>query len=239
MFGLVFMPNGRQTVGRVASVMAAVQVYMARSGSTYAGRRDPGRGPRNAPPGGGRGCRGFIGRRRVTIAPGHPRLHRDRGQNRRRCYEGRPLRPDLIRSGSRHWRACSRDRDLGNIRRDRSPKKVRRGYRVNAFKGGTRGMLRGLARLLREQAAACLLHTAKSSQILIANFALALGQLEQEKSFSAVALDLSSTNLDDLDAEAVASVRERACGAGSLASRRPAISLQSCASKSPSQAHSR
>ena len=37
MFGLVFMPNGRQTVGRVASVMAAVQVYMARSGSTYAG----------------------------------------------------------------------------------------------------------------------------------------------------------------------------------------------------------
>lgn len=43
----------------------------------------------------------------------------------------------------------------------------------NAFKGGTRAMLRGLARLLREQAAACLLQTAKSSQILIANFALA------------------------------------------------------------------
>jgi hypothetical protein len=40
--------------------------------------------------------------------------------------------------------------------------------------------------------------------------------------------------LDDLDAEAVASVRKRACGAGSLASRRPAISLQSCASVSVS-----
>jgi hypothetical protein len=26
--------------------------------------------------------------------------------------KGVPLRPDLIRSGSRHWRACSRDRTL-------------------------------------------------------------------------------------------------------------------------------